>query len=273
MQPVPLRVGKSDTVEQKWETVLPLKDFTLRRMQFNTTHFCDGSAGIRSASFGFVIRGTDELDLGDQTLILQEGSFFFLPGGIRYRSRWSGSPDIAYYMLHLTPAREGDWDYLPARIDALSGSETLASLTRAQRALERGETGGFEAAAELLPLLKRAADVLVLREKDELSPILTRAVSFVREHFTEDYSASDLARHCFVSESRLYHLFEAELHLSPLQLRNEMRVEKAASLLRDGACDLAGLTAATGFSSASYLRRLFREQMGMTLSAYARAVR
>ena len=258
-------------MERRSDLFLPFTGFSLRHMRFDTSHFCDGSAGIRHPSFGYVIGGRDTLVVEEETILLEENGFFFLPEGARYRSHWAGEPRIEYLMIHLEAERSGTFERVPARIPALSTPETGETLFRVEKALSGTDTDKLEAASLLFALLSRALADLPVRPRRALSPPVEKAVSFLRENYYKEICMRDLAAHCFISESRLFHLFEKELHITPLNLRNEMRVDRAAALLRGGVKSVNELLAATGFTSESHLRRLFREQTGMTLSDYRRA--
>ena len=258
-------------MERRSEAFLPFSGFTLRHMRFDTSHFCDGSAGVRHPSFGFVIGGRDTLVVEEETIKLGENGFFFLPEGARYRSHWTGDPHIEYVMIHLEAERNGVFERAPAAVPALSVPETGETLARVEKGLSGSEGDKLEAASLLFSLLSGALEALPARSRRPLSPPVEKAVAYLRENYWKEICMRDLAAHCFISESRLYHLFEKELRVTPLNLRNELRVDRAAAMLRRGVRSVNELLAATGFTSESHLRRLFREQTGMTLSDYRRA--
>ena len=82
--------------------------------------------------------------------------------------------------------------------------------------------------------------------------------------------ASELAKACYVSESRLYHLFRAEMHKSPIEYKNEMKVLRSIEYLKNGYTSVEEISALLGFRSAAYFRRLFKKITGMTPSEYRR---
>ncbi|MBQ7171111.1 MAG: helix-turn-helix transcriptional regulator [Clostridia bacterium] len=257
-------------METKKDAAFLITEFSVRHMKFDTRHLCDGSAGKLHTSFGYIVKGCDTLTTEHLTLELKEGSFFYLPDGIRYRSEWKGSPSIEYYMLHMTFAKGDDRKFEPAEIAPLSGPETLAVISRIEEGLSGGEGEQFGALSSLYRLVARAFPYLKPWEKPEGSPALKKAVEYLKENYARDFSMAELAGHCFLSESRLYHLFDKELKISPLRLRNEIRVNRAMAMLRTGEVSLREILAETGFSSEAYFRKIFKEQTGMTLSEYVR---
>ncbi|MBQ7604526.1 MAG: helix-turn-helix transcriptional regulator [Clostridia bacterium] len=260
-------------MEYRYDANSLITGFSLRHMIFDSRHFCDGSAGKIHNSFGYVVRGTTCITTTDITLELREGSFFFLPEGIRYRSNWNGMPKIEYYMLHMTWSDAEKMQFLPKEIPELSGPETLGILRRMEDLLNFGDERNCFEAMSLLNHLHTLALPYLVRAKKGRDTVLTRAIAYIKNNLSDDFKMSDLARHCYVSESHLYHLFHDELNSSPLKIRNELRVMKAMTMIKNGETDLHEILAETGFSSASYFRKVFVEQAGMTMQQYRKIVR
>lgn len=260
-------------METRKDAAFLITEFSMRHMRFDTRHFCDGSAGKLHTSFGYIVKGCDTLTTEHLTLELREGSFFYLPEGIRYRSEWKGSPSIEYYMLHMTFAREEERKFEPSRIEALSGPEMQERISRIEQGLSGGEGDQFGALAALYRLVSEALPHLNPWEEPKSSPALQKAVEYLKENYNRDFSMAELAKYCFLSESRLYHLFDRELKISPLRLRNEIRVNRAVAMLRAKETSVGEILAETGFSSEAYFRKIFKEQTGMTLSEYVRMLR
>ena len=78
--------------------------------------------------------------------------------------------------------------------------------------------------AQVLPLLKTA-------EAIRPSAAILKSIEYLEGHYAENFSMGQMAAACHISESRLYHLFRKELKATPIQLRNEIRIEKTAKAL------------------------------------------
>ena len=256
-------------MEQKYELSFLIRELSLRHLSFEGTHFCDGASQRRRGGFGFVVKGSDQLRTSGETIHLSEGSFFFLPRQKRYRSEWFGSPVIEYYMLHFTLAG-APFDFQPGKIEKMCGEKTLLRFRKIEEALR--SDSGPRALADAASLLADAAECLVPARPCPVHPALEKAEEFLRENLTKDFSVSELASACFLSESRLYHLFREEWGVSPLQLLIEFRVERALELLGEGTDDPARLLSETGFSSFSALKKAFQKKTGVTPAEYRRAL-
>ena len=99
---------------------------------------------------------------------------------------------------------------------------------------------------------------------------MIKALAYIERRCCEDFPVSELAKACYVSESRLYHLFRAEMHKSPIEYKNEMKVLRSIEYLKNGYTSVEEISALLGFRSAAYFRRLFKKITGMTPSEYRR---
>ena len=75
-------------------------------------------------------------------------------------------------------------------------------------------------------------------------------------------SAADTARRCGVGESSLYAAFRSVRGCTPVGAKHRLLCTKAVELLLGTNKSIEEISEELGFSSATYFRKLFREQMG-----------
>lgn len=96
----------------------------------------------------------------------------------------------------------------------------------------------------------------------------------VRELLTNDpgkrYSAAELAKRYGVSETSLKNYFRGVYGCGYGEFQNEMRMERAAELLRGDRQKVSAVGAQSGFSNQSAFARAFREYYGVTPVEYRR---
>ena len=251
-----------------------IEQLSLRHLRFAISHFCDGSAGKIHTSFGYICQGQTHIETAREVLDLGTGSFFYLPAGTRYRSHWSGSPGIEYYMIHLSLSDQRTSHYRPARINALSIPETADRIRFMEQGFDSKDPAmQMRAISVFYTLFSDALPHLKPSGEENSSALLSDAVEYIRAHFSENYTVDDLAAACHVSESHLHHIFRREWNISPMDYRNEIRLNLAANMMRRGDVSTEELLAATGYSSAIYFRELFKRYYGMTPTQYCRAFR
>jgi AraC family transcriptional regulator, L-rhamnose operon transcriptional activator RhaR len=99
---------------------------------------------------------------------------------------------------------------------------------------------------------------------------LEPALGFLREHFTEDIYARDLAAVAGVSQSRLKVLFHEILGVPWTRYLLGYRIHRAAALLTQPGHRILESALAVGFGSLSHFNAAFRSVMGVAPSVYAK---
>lgn len=129
-------------------------------------------------------------------------------------------------------------------------------LPMAVNALERGLLWVHSAAG------KEPMDGRIRKIMDQLS-----------EKMTEPFSVEALAAQCGLSGSRLAHLFRDETGTSPGQFLEQLRLDRAAMLLRSTSLNVTEIAMATGYPNAFYFSNRFKKFHGVSPSDYRRNLR
>lgn len=99
-------------------------------------------------------------------------------------------------------------------------------------------------------------------------PVLRELQTWIAGNVTEDLSVAALARRANLSERSFARAFRREVGETPAAYVEALRVERARTLLQDGAASLEAVARASGFASAEVLRRAFRRRVGVGPAAY-----
>jgi AraC-like DNA-binding protein len=97
-----------------------------------------------------------------------------------------------------------------------------------------------------------------------------RALRFLREHYSEEIYARDVAAHAGVSESRLKALFQGVLGMPWSRYLQGYRIHRAAALLSEPGRGILEAALAVGFESLSHFNATFRSIMGVSPSVYSK---
>ena len=209
------------------------------------------------------------------------GDIIFVPIASRYVSVWRGST-IRYISYHFSFAENSGISeqnnfalqkITPPDFEAVKHTFEYAQVHYAGGSDERPATerlterltvlGSFYALlASILPLLCHGSD----RKHDER---IRRAVEYIRLHSEEDIPIPKLATLCNLSTSHFYTRFKEEVGMTPVDYKNAILVNRAASLLLYGNYDsIESLASDLGFSSATYFRRVFKKVTGKSPRDY-----
>ena len=238
--------------------------------------FCDNSSGKIDPSIAFIESGSVTMSIGGKKVTLGKNSLYYMPDGIRYTSLWHGEPDICYFDLHVVsnrPDKTNAQRYAMTHKKELSTPETGKRVREIYELFRSGERTDKVRGVGLYYLLY--ADIIPYLSPEppaRRKPALDEAIAFTEQNLAEDFSVDDMAAHCHVSASRLYHLFRDELATTPVRFRNEMRVERAAEELRRTDRTIDEIAGRCGYNSPAYFREIFREITGMTPAEYRGSV-
>ena len=231
---------------------------------------------------GVVSAGTRVVHCRGQVFQAGAGSILaFAPGEVH-----SGMPDDAQgseYRAFLIPRDRLAEVAIPPRTPdesltfaspVISDASLARQILRSHRALSQP---GAEADRSQDGKLLAAIDALYRRHCHHV-PDTTRkvrtAVALVREHIDTHYAnrirLASLAHIARLSVFHLIRIFRAEAGLSPYAYLGQVRVHRAAFLLREG-MSVSMVAAATGFADQSHLTRLFKRLVGVPPGEYQRA--
>jgi AraC-like DNA-binding protein len=232
----------------------------------------------RELEIGVVTAGNRQVHCRGRVFHATQGSILvFAPGEVH-----SGTPDGSQgseYRAFLIPEdRLGQWlsvpdestvFHSPVISDRLLASRLLRShhaLSRPGGETDRSQDGALLATVDALRRLHR-------RPPDERSRT-SRRVGVVREflhqHYAERIRLESLAGLAGLSVYHLIRVFRAATGLSPYAYLGQVRVHRAAELLRDGMA-VSMVAATTGFADQSHLTRLFKRLVGVPPGEYQRA--
>ena len=247
--------------------------------QLNVTHssiaspfFFDVGKGRTNAGFIYVVKGEVVVRSGNEQRNFSKGSLFYLPGGIRYTARWSGKEGIEYYGLY-SVAKHYDTivpdEFALQEITIPWKNEGDNVIIKIFSLMETGER--INKVRAISTYYSFYADMLSIMQQatvKQLNSALVRAIELIDEKFSEDIPISYIAQKCFISESRLYHLFQNELQVTPTAYRNERRIFHATELLTNTTDSIEQIAFSVGFQSVAHFREVFNRFTGLTPSKY-----
>lgn len=103
----------------------------------------------------------------------------------------------------------------------------------------------------------------VLGRGPALSPLVSRAIAFVRENYGKPMNLESTAYALGISPSRLSRLFSEETGKGFTSYLSEFRIEKAKALLVRPGTRIKQVSLACGYADPNYFSRLFRKVTGM----------
>ncbi len=97
---------------------------------------------------------------------------------------------------------------------------------------------------------------------------LKQAIAYIQDHLDQDLRLAEIAASVQISPHYFATLFKQSTGLAPHQFVTQCRVERAKCLLTKRELTILEILLQLGFKSQSHFTRVFREQTGLTPTAY-----
>lgn len=243
--------------------------------------------GAPAPSLKLVLEGDTRYEIDGRTIAVRRDEFLYLD---------AGSPCIGTnrtdmiglcLLLPYDPAEQAGEEPLSGRAIVMSAGTSAVGrflYSSARRIAERPELGP-QLADMLVSQVTRAIgeplgesraameglNVAKLSTRRELHRRLERARGFLHEHHGRAVSLTEMASVAGLSQFHLARYFKAAFGKSPIAYHRELRLERAAALLRAGGKSVAEVAEATGYSDQVALCHAFRRRYGRPPSAWANA--
>lgn len=236
--------------------------FQFTQYIYKNSQHTDNSDGIKDHFVARICEGSARIvTQAGEVLTVEKGEVFYLPAGLRYRSYWysekGGRVLFESYRFSAFPC-DPEKRYAMQKLSV--GAETLGYLDK----LAEDKTVSATSVGYLYLFLGGA---LPNMEEVDVSP-QDKLLGIAKQYMTEmpNMRVSELARRCGMSESGLYAFFKKYAHVTPIEMKNRIQIEKAVALLLSTDLTIEEISGRVGYGSVAYFRKIFIEQTGKTPS-------
>ncbi|MDQ0199127.1 AraC family transcriptional regulator [Neobacillus ginsengisoli] len=101
-----------------------------------------------------------------------------------------------------------------------------------------------------------------------LSPIIKRAIRYIKENHQKSILLEEIAHHCHLSRFHFSHLFKKEAGISVMDYLNKVKIDQAVFYLETTDLSIQEIANQVGFKDANYFSRLFKKYMQFTPTEY-----
>ncbi len=225
----------------------------------NATHFYYHLQGNAEFEYGLNRTTVNPGDL----LIIPHGHPYYYRGSQKLRFHWFGLNNHWPKVLGETPA---------IRVYQLGPDEkTESRFVEIRETLILGKPGyPLRAIGMFYELLARIFDLTspVQLPHSDYPDTVRNAIIYLRENYTQAFSATKTAAWVGVSQSHLRALFEKWVGESPQQFHSRCRIEEAKRLLDEQRISITQTAHQVGYHDVRYFSRVFKQNTGMTPSQY-----
>lgn len=138
------------------------------------------------------------------------------------------------------------------------------------RRLHGAELARSVASFMLVDGVRTSQQPFVMPQRSFADPLAQQAAAWLAENLAAEFSAEALAAACHASYRTLHRRFRAAAGMPPLEYLQQLRVERAKSLLENSRMSLDGIVSEVGYTDVSSFRRLFLRLAGLSPAQYRR---
>lgn len=200
-----------------------------------------------------------ELDLGSKETLLH------LISGILYRLKDAPLEDVQFALKNLYSVIE--LDYRKRKINVWDITNGKFNFNHLYRAKDINSV-----AASLKEDFCALCDGLKYRKTGSEHGVVGRLVQYLNEHLNEEVAHNEIAAKYRIHPGYLSRLFKQEMGETLSEYLLRIRIERAASLLKDGQYKIGDIAGMVGYSASSYFSIMFKKYTGCSPREYAQRV-
>jgi len=249
-------------------TAIYASELSVSKHIFFNSHICRGNSNKRKTRIGIIQKGSGTYVYLSKRLSVNAGDVVFIPENIFCYSEWRGEPEIEVTYISCFMHYE-NFRYEPQRLECTE-EEKRSILQITDLIATEGQENYFEAYSLFYKLLKTVFPRLTARNT-AVNKTLRTAIEYVTKNWNKPFSVAELAKTCCVSESTVYHLFKAELGLTPIQFTNSIKINMAIEYLENTSYSITTVASLANFNSENHFRKVFADFTGTTPLKYRKS--
>jgi AraC-like DNA-binding protein len=249
--------------------------FSLSREPITNLHRHD------ALEIGLCVKGSGIFIIGNSLQPYEEGDIVVISPGQYHRAKSGTGMEDLWYFIYFDP---GDWceacdRTLSGRLIGSGEDPELLTLVRLfvdemNSSIKEREiiVGGLlKAMTGRFLHLERASSRRVEARREwprAIDPRINRAIDFMFNSESHDYSIVELAELCSLSEAHFRHLFRVQVGMSPKHFKTKLQINTAMNMLKLGDDKIVNVSERCGFESLSSFNRLFVKETGLSPSQW-----
>ena len=233
------------------------KNFNFNAFNYAKYHHVDNRNGIPNHCLAYMQKGYCKIVSRDTTLYIKPGDVFYIPKGLSYQSYWHSKDSTEFLSFGFQFFPESETKSFP--LQKVACSDEIINQIKGLPVSKRNDSYVFGAFYSVLAAILPHLEYV---DHEPHNSIIKKAEKFI--YHNTDCKVSDIAQHCLLSESALYHIFKKQAGFTPNELIQKIRCEKAISMLTKTDKSIQEISDTLKFSSTSYFRKIIYKHTAKT---------
>lgn len=231
----------------------------------------------------YLINGSRQFYINDKVYPLSSGSLAFVDGEDMHRTFSSNNEPHTRFVVCIKKDRlKKEFNDLTAPF--IKGGALALNLNQ-QKEIE-----------ELINMIKKECENSRFMQHEAISVLVTKLfidtsrlfcesaaivndcngkvaeiIDYINAHYGEKFSLDDISESCNISISHLTRLFKNSTGYSIVEYTNNLRIKKAAELIKNTSLSISEIAQKVGFSNFSYFGKMFLECFGVSPLKYRKS--
>ncbi|WP_151733630.1 AraC family transcriptional regulator ['Paenibacillus yunnanensis' Narsing Rao et al. 2020] len=227
--------------------------------------------------FQYTMSGAGIFESGGERQRIGPGRAFLaeIPGDHRYYHPGDGEAWEFYFLLFRPKLILPIWEEIKQKLGQTPLIDPASPPIRLMRDIVREAregriTDAYIASSLLYPFMMELGRLASggMRHETLWPPAVKEAVRFMDAHYAEMIGQDELARRLGVSKFHLLRTFSKHVGLTPNDYLNRIRIERSVELLRTTDLSIEAIAGQVGYSTGSYLIKVFHKLTGQTPGAF-----
>lgn len=120
----------------------------------------------------------------------------------------------------------------------------------------------------ILQKMRKNIPIPPKKQENTINIRMQKFLEYIEQHYSEDVALSDIAGSANVSKSECLRCFKLSMQTTPYKYLMEVRLSKAAELLKKTDEPVSEISSKTGFHQMSYFGKCFWEKTGYSPKEY-----
>ena len=251
---------------------LCLNEFKINLYEAEKYNYSGNTLGSLWSALYYQVEGEMLLKSPTMEINLSPNDFYYIPAGTLYDHITIGDAPVKFYIIAFS-FRETESDYFDSHfgitnLNILNSKNVLKLFDKMYNLASKNDIDKFIVMSDFYQLFSKILPYLQEAETHSLHPAVLKAIKYINEHLLENFSIKQLADHCFISESRLYHLFNEQLHTTPINYKNHMKIKASFILLTTTNLSVNDIAEKMNFASSTHYRYAFKKTTNSTPTRY-----
>lgn len=116
--------------------------------------------------------------------------------------------------------------------------------------------------------MQEVSECLEKVEKKKYSSVVDKAVDYVRKNYRNEISVKSISVELFVTPNYFSQIFKSQMGMNFIDYLNEVRIERAKELLKDGRLKIYEVAEQSGYQNYKYFNTVFKKYTGYSPKEY-----